>query len=81
MVFESLHMGFSRNPQFTKRFGESRGIMLMCGKEARNQKQELDSQHHTIPNQRKQRLEDKHYGNMHNAYTTESLSFFISFTE
>ena len=28
-------------------------IMLMYGKEARNRKQEIDRQHHTIPNQRK----------------------------
>ena len=40
--------------------------MLMYGKEARNQKQEIGRQHHTIPNQRKQRLKDKHYGNVHN---------------
>ena len=26
--------------------------MLMYGKEARNRKQEIDRQHHTIPNQR-----------------------------
>lgn len=26
--------------------------MLMCGKEASNRKQEIDRQHHTIPNQR-----------------------------
>ena len=37
--------------------------MLMCGKEANNQKQEIDCQHHTIPNQRPK---DKHYGNVHN---------------
>ncbi len=29
-----------------------RGIMLMYGKEASNRKQEIDRQHHTIPNQR-----------------------------
>ena len=29
--------------------------MLMYGKEASNRKQEIDRQHHTIPNQRKQR--------------------------
>ena len=28
------------------------GIMLMYGKEASNRKQEIDRQHHTIPNQR-----------------------------
>ena len=37
--------------------------MLMCGKEANNQKQEIDRQHYTIPNQRPK---DKHYGNVHN---------------
>ena len=41
-------------------------IMLMYGKEASNGKQEIDRQHHTIPNQRKQRPKDKHYGNVHN---------------
>ena len=40
--------------------------MLMYGKEASNRKQEIDRQHHTIPNQRKQRPKDKHYGNVHN---------------
>ena len=40
--------------------------MLMYGKEARNRKQEIDRQHHTIPNQRKQRPKDKHRGNVHN---------------
>ena len=37
--------------------------MLMYGKEASNRKQEIDRQHHTIPNQR---TKDKHYGNVHN---------------
>ena len=37
--------------------------MLMYGKEAINRKQEIDRQHHTIPNQRPK---DKHYGNVHN---------------
>ncbi len=37
-------------------------LMLMYGKEARNRKQEIDRQHHTIPNQRKQRPKDKHCG-------------------
>ena len=41
-------------------------IMLMYGKEASNRKQEIDRQHHTIPNQRKQRPKDKHCGNVHN---------------
>ncbi len=41
-------------------------IMLMYGKEASNRKQEIDRQHHTIPNQRNQRPKDKHYGNVHN---------------
>ena len=40
--------------------------MLMYGKEARNRKQEIDRQHHTIPNQRNQRPKDKHRGNVHN---------------
>jgi len=40
--------------------------MLMYGKEASNRKQEIDRQHHTIPNQRNQRPKDKHYGNVHN---------------
>ena len=35
--------------------------MLLC-----NRKQEIDRQHHTIPNQRSQRPQDKHYGNVHN---------------
>lgn len=34
-------------------------IMLMYGKEASNQKQEIDRQHYTIPNQRPK---DKHCG-------------------
>ena len=42
------------------------GQMLMYGKEASNRKQEIDRQHHTIPNQRKQRPKDKHCGNVHN---------------
>ena len=37
--------------------------MLMYGKEASNRKQEVDRQHHIIPNQRPK---DKHYGNVHN---------------
>ena len=37
--------------------------MLMYDKEASNRKQEIDRQHHTIPNKR---LKDKHYGNVHN---------------
>ena len=40
--------------------------MLMYGKEVSNRKQEIDSQHHTIPNQRNQRPKDKHHGNVHN---------------
>ena len=40
--------------------------MLMYGKEASNRKQEIDSQHHTIPNQRNQRPKDKHRGNVYN---------------
>ena len=36
--------------------------MLMYGKEARDRKQEIDRQHHTIPNQRNQRPKDKHCG-------------------
>ena len=38
------------------------GSMLMYGKEASNRKQEIDRQHHTIPNQRSQRPKDKHRG-------------------
>ena len=38
-------------------------IMLMYGKEAGNRKQEIDRQHHTIPNQRPK---DKHCENVHN---------------
>ncbi len=34
-------------------------IMLMYGKEASNRKQEIDRQHHTIPNQRNQRPKDQ----------------------
>ncbi len=34
-------------------------LMLMYGKEANNRKQEIDRQHHTIPNQRNQRPKDK----------------------
>ena len=40
--------------------------MLMYGKEASNRKQEIDRQHHTIPNQRSQRPKDKHCGNVYN---------------
>ena len=40
-----------------------RARMLMYGKEASNRKQEIDRQHHTIPNQRPK---DEHYGNVHN---------------
>ena len=40
--------------------------MLMYGKEASNRKQEIDRQHHTIPNQRNQKPKDKHCGNLHN---------------
>ncbi|MEY8336352.1 hypothetical protein AALB53_25385, partial [Lachnospiraceae bacterium 47-T17] len=36
---------------------------LMYGKEASNRKQEIDRQHHTIPNQRPK---DKQCGNVHN---------------
>ncbi len=38
----------------------------MYGKEASNRKQEIDRQHHTIPNQRNQRPKDKHRGNVYN---------------
>ena len=38
-------------------------LMLMYGKEASNRKQEIDRQHHTIPNQR---ANDKHHGNVYN---------------
>ena len=40
--------------------------MLIYGKEASNRKQEIDRQHHTIPNQRNQRPKDKHRGNVYN---------------
>ena len=36
-----------------------RAQMLMYGKEASNRKQEIDRQHHIIPNQKPK---DKHYG-------------------
>ena len=35
----------------------------MYSKEANNRKQEIDRQHHTIPNQR---ANDKHHGNVYN---------------
>nr|WP_270514209.1 hypothetical protein [Coprococcus catus] len=38
-------------------------LMLMYSKEANNRKQEIDRQHHTIPNQR---ANDKHHGNVYN---------------
>ena len=41
--------------------------MLMYGKEASNRKQEINRQHHTIPNQRPK---DKHYGNVHSQLYT-----------
>ena len=40
-----------------------RAQMLMYGKEASDRKQEIDRQHHTIPNQRPK---DKHRGNVYN---------------
>ena len=40
--------------------------ILMYGKEANIRKQEIDRQHHTIPNQRNQRPKDKHRGNVYN---------------
>ena len=43
-----------------------RARMFMYGKEASNRKQEIDRQHHTIPNQRSQRPKDKHRGNVYN---------------
>ena len=48
---------------FEKPIHETIKIMLMYGKEASNRKQEIDRQHHTIPNKR---TKDKHYGNVHN---------------
>ena len=42
---------------------KSLDIMLMYSKEANNRKQEIDRQHHTIPNQR---ANDKHHGNVYN---------------
>ena len=44
----------------------TRFLMLMYGKEASNRKQEIDRQHHTIPNKRNKRPKDKHCGNVHN---------------
>jgi len=44
-----------------------RAQMLMYGKEASNRKQEINRQHHTIPNQRPK---DKHYGNVHSQLYT-----------
>ncbi len=35
------------------------GKILMYVKEASNRRQEIDRQHHTIPNQRNQRTKDK----------------------
>ena len=59
--------------------------MLMYGKEASNRKQEIDRQHHTIPNQRNQRPKDKHCGKIqkfrffHNAdYYGSPCQFLIS---
>ena len=49
--------------------------MLMYGKEASNRKQEIDRQHHTIPNQRKQRPKDKHCGNVHNRLWNPSHTY------
>ena len=46
-------------------------IMLMYSKEASNRKQEIDRQHHTIPNQRPK---DKHHGNVHNRLWNPSCS-------
>lgn len=54
--------------------------MLMYGKEANNKKQEIDRQHHIIPNQRKQRPKDKHYGNVHNRLWNPSHSIILSMT-
>ena len=47
-------------------YGENLMLMLMYGKEANNRKQEIDCQHHTIPNHKNQRPKDKHCGNVHN---------------
>ena len=49
--------------QKAKKWLDAHNIMLMYGKEASNRKQEIDRQHHTIPNKR---TKDKHYGNVHN---------------
>ena len=43
--------------------GTTPARMLMYSKEANNRKQEIDRQHHTIPNQR---ANDKHHGNVYN---------------
>ncbi len=54
----------------------------MYGKEASNRKQEIDRQHHTIPNQRPK---DKHCGNVYNRLwnpTHISIQFcFIKYKE
>ena len=44
--------------------------MLMYSKEANNRKQEIDRQHHTIPNQR---ANDKHHGNVYNLNKTYGI--------
>ena len=46
--------------------------MLMYSKEANNRKQEIDRQHHTIPNQR---ANDKHHGNVYNLLTWYMAKF------
>ncbi len=51
----------------------------MYGKEASNRKQEIDRQHHTIPNQRPK---DKHRGNsLIPVLTRKSLSIAVHFLE
>ncbi len=48
------------------RVERNKGYTVMSNHHLRNRKQEIDRQHHTIPNQRNQRPKDKHYGNVHN---------------
>ena len=56
-------------------------IMLMYGKEASNQKQEIDRQHHTIPNQRKQRPKDKHRGNVYNLLFRHKIASYAHYAQ
>ena len=62
-----IRNGHFKFPRCQQRFQISLTKMLMYGKEASNRKQEIDRQHHTIPNQRPK---DKHYGNVHSQLYT-----------